>query len=159
MDVRQFDVFIDGRVLPSWFLRNADTQEGVRTFMRFDGLVERFDTSNDEPAGVYDQLPEQRFAQLDGHALCFRFRPGDGGYVSVRLATHLTDCDMRWQVQGAGNEILDFASHDSGHWWRLESGETYVIYLDYVDAHSQMTVKFVRCREPLRDLGRALLNR
>ena len=159
MDVRQFHLYIDGRRLPRWFLRNADTQAGVRTCMRFDGLVERFDTSDDEPAAVYDPLPEQRFAQLDGHALCFRFRQEDGGYVSVRLATQLTDCDMRWQVQGEGNDILPFAQHDAGHWWRLDSGETYVLYLDSDGARTQMTFKAVRCREPLREWGRALLNR
>ena len=64
MDVRQFDLFIDGRRLPGWFLRNEDTEMGVKTYMRFDGLVERFeldDEMNEEPPDVYDPLPEQRF--------------------------------------------------------------------------------------------------
>ena len=155
MDVRQFHLYIDGRRLPRWFLRNEDTQVGVRTFMRFNGDVERFDTSDDEPAGVYDPLPEAPFAQLDGHALCFRLRPADGGYVVVKLATELAGCEMRWQVQGEGNEILDFAHHV----WKLESGVKYVITLDSVGARTQMTVEAVRCREPLLDLSSALLNR
>jgi len=163
MDVRQFKLYIDGRRLPRLFLRNRDTQMGVFTYMRFDGLVERFDTIDNEPVGEpvceYDPLPDAPFAQLDGHALCFRLRPEDGGYVSVRLASELRDCVARIQLQGEGNEILDFARHDAGHWWRLESGNTYVISLEYVGARTQMTVKAVRCREPLLDLSRALLNR
>ena len=155
MDVRQFHLYIDGRRLPRWFLRNEDTQLGVKTYMHFDGQVERLDNSNDEIAGVYDPLPEAPFAQLDGHALCFRLRPADGGYVVVKLATELAGCEMRWQVQGEGNEILDFAHHV----WKLESGVKYVITLDSVGARTQMTVEAVRCREPLLDLSSALLNR
>ena len=161
MDVRQFHLYIDGRRLPRWFLRNEDTQVGVRTFFRFDGNVQRFEFArpNDEPAGVYDPLEGAPFAELDGHALCFQFKPADGGYVSMRLATELTDCQMNWQVQGEGNDIMPLAEHATGHWWRLDSGETYVITLDCVGRRTQMTVKFVRCREPLLDLSRALLNR
>ncbi len=161
MDVRQFHLYIDGRRLPRWFLRNEDTQAGVRTFFRFDGSVQRFplEHPNGEPAGVYDPLEGAPFAQLDGHALCFRFQPADGGYVSMRLATELTDCEMSWQVQGEGNDIMPLARHATGHWWRLESGETYVITLDCVGVRTQMTVKVVRCREPLLDLSSALLNR
>lgn len=161
MDVRQFNLYIDGRRLPRWFLRNEDTQVGVKTFFRFDGNVQRFEFErpNDEAAGVYDPLEGAPFAQLDGHGLCFLFRPADGGYVSMRLATQLTDCEMTWQVQGEGNDIMPFAEHATGHWWRLESGETYVIHLDCAGVRTRMTVKYVRCREPLLDLSRALLNR
>jgi hypothetical protein len=162
MDVRQFHLYIDGRRLPRWFLRNEDTQVCERTFMRCDGSVERFEypwTGVDEPAVVYDPLEGAPFAQLDGHALCFLFRPADGGYVSMRLATQLTDCEMTWQVQGEGNDIMPFAEHATGHWWRLDSGETYVIHLDCAGVRTRMTVKYVRCREPLLDLSRALLNR
>ena len=157
MDVRQFHLYIDGRRLPRWFLRNEDTQLGVKTFMHFDGQVERLDTRNDEIAGVYDPQQHAPFAQLDGHALCFRLRPADDGYVAVNLATALTDDHMSWQVQGEGNEILDFAHN--GWRWRLDSGVTYVITLDSVGVRTQMTVQAVRCREPLRDLSPALLNR
>ena len=158
MDVRQFHLYIDGRRLPRWFLRNEDTQMGVRTFFCFNGDVERFehlDEMSDEPAGVYDPLPEAPFAQLDGHALSFRLRPADGGYVVVKLATELAGCEMRWQVQGEGNEILDFAHHV----WKLDSGVTYVLTLDSAGVRTQMTVQAVRCREPLLDLSSALLNR
>lgn len=161
MDVRQFHLYIDGRRLPRWFLRNEDTQEGVRTFFRFDGRVERFlwERPNDEAEGVFDPLEGAPFAQLDGHALCFMFRPADGGYVSMRLATELTDCEMSWQVQGEDDDAMPFAEHATGHWWRLDSGETYVIHLDLAGVRTRMRVKFVRCREPLLDLSRALLNR
>ena len=156
MDVRQFHLYIDGRRLPRWFLRNEDTQLGVKTFMHFDGQVERFDTRNDEVAGVYDPQQHAPFAQLDGHALCFRLRPADGGYVSVNLATTLTDDHLSWQVQGEGNEIVDCAQN--GWRWRLDSGVTYVIFVDYHGARSQMTLKAVRCRIPLRDRSRELLD-
>ena len=156
MDVRQYNLYIDGRKLPHWFLPHAFTQMGVRTFMRFDGLVDRFDLSDDEPAGPpYDPLPDRPFAQLDGHGLCFRLKPAEGGYVSVRLVTELADCHMSWQVQGEGNEILDFEHHV----WMLESGVTYVIYLHHGGERTQMTLQARRCREPLQDLSRALLNR
>jgi hypothetical protein len=162
MDVRQFNLYIDGRRLPRWFLRNEDTQEGVRTFLRFDGSVERFGypwRAVDEPAGVYDPLEGAPFAQLDGHALCFMFHPEAGGYVSMLLETQLTDCEMSWQAQGEGNDIMPFAEHATGNWWRLDSGETYVIHLNCAGLRTRMTVKCVRCREPLLDLSRALLNR
>ena len=30
MEIRQFDLYIDGIRLPRWFLRDSDTQLGVR---------------------------------------------------------------------------------------------------------------------------------
>ncbi len=54
-----------------------------------------------------------------------------------------------------GNEVLEFGNL----WWELESGETYVIYVDYFGAHTQMTVETCLCRIPLWDRNHELLNR
>ena len=67
----------------------------------------------------------------------------------MRLAS---EGNLHWQVQGEGNEILELANHEFGIWWKLESEETYVIY-------PQMTVQMRRCRVPLRDVSRSVLNR
>jgi hypothetical protein len=79
MDIRQYDIYIDGRRLPRWFLRDIDTQMGVASYFRFEGCVERFEAERDDgsmyPEDVYDPLMDPgvpAFAQLDGHILCFR---------------------------------------------------------------------------------------
>ena len=164
MDIRQYEIYIDGRRLPSWFLRDADTQMGVASYFRFDGTVERFETNRDDggsvhPEDVYD-LWQPVFAQLDGHILCFRLRPSTGAYEDDYVVMRLgSEGNLHWQVQGEGNEVMQLATDEFVIWWKLESEETYVIYVDYFDAKTQMTVQVRSCRMPLRDRSRAMLNR
>jgi hypothetical protein len=159
MDIRQYDLYIDGLRLPPWFLADADTQLGQRPDFQFDGWVGR----SDAPASPHHDdlfapnvLP---FAQLEGHRLAFKLIPSSPGfgegethYVSMNVSTQ---GNLHARVQGAGNEVV--ALRDLC--WELEFGEEYVIYVDYFGAGMQMTVEARRCRLPLRDLSRAHLNR
>jgi hypothetical protein len=63
---------------------------------------------------------------------------------------------MHCQTRGIGAEVHEFGDRDV---WELEWGVTYVIFVDYYGARSQMTPKAVRCLVPLRDLSRSWLNR
>ena len=161
MDVRQYDLFIDGQRLPPWFLTDADTQLGVRTKFRFDGYMERMLPDGSSPASpVYTDgfIPFNvaSFAELGGRVLSLRLRESvqEGYGTALRLGSPATNTNMHWQVQGG--EICDLRSNSL---WELEWGETYVIYVDYHGARTQMTLRAVRCRLPLRDLSRARLNR
>jgi hypothetical protein len=165
MDLRQYDLYIDGRRLPSWFLTDADTQFGIRADFIFDGWVERFDATQTElgPDDVFAPWVAP-FAQLHGHRLAFRLvrsspgfgDVGDSHYVVARLVPDVRQGSLQVQVQGQGNEVLDFQNL----WWEVESGETYVVRVDYEGTRTQqMTVQARRCRVPLRDLSRWRLNR
>jgi len=161
MDIRQYEVHVDGVRLPRWFLTDADTQLGVRTEFAFDGYMERMQADGEPPAsptysdGFVPHNPPS-FAQLGGGVLSFRLRESvEEGYgTALRLGSRATNADMHWQAQGG--EICEFRGPGV---WELDWGETYVIYMDYHGARTQMTLKAVRCRLPLRDLSRARLNR
>lgn len=161
MDIRQYEVYIDGVRLPRWFLTDADTQLGVRTKFRFDGFITRMLPDGSSPASpVYTDgfVPYNvaTFAELGGDILSFRLRESvrEGYGTALRLGSPATNTNMRWQVQGG--EICDLRSNSL---WELEWGEKYVIYADYHGARTQMTLEVRRCRLPLRDLSRARLNR
>lgn len=159
MDIRQYDLYVDGLRLPPWFLTDADTQPGQRPDFQFDGWVSRSDAA-DSPTYTDLFVPNVPvFGQLGGHRLTFKLVPssagfgqGDTHYVSMRVST---PGDLHAQVEGVGNEVV--ALRDL--WWELEFEEKYVLYVDYFGARTQMTVMARRCRLPLRDLSRALLNR
>jgi hypothetical protein len=152
MDIRRWDLYIDGRCLPRWFLTDAATQPGVRSYFRFDDSVEQY--FGDEEEGVVFDPGAPAFAQLGGYVLGFRQVRSDG-----RLAMrNYTQGVLHWQVQGEGHEVTELGEHEKGHWWILEPGVQYVIYADYFGARTMMTVMARRCRLPLRDMSRALLN-
>ena len=160
MDIRQFDVYIDGHKLPRWFLTDADTQFGQRTNFEFDGYMRRLQPDGEPPASPHhDDLFAPHvspFAELGGRVLGFRLRETDEGGRALRLISRSTNTNMHWKARGAGNELHEFIG---GGVWELEWGETYVLFVDYYGARSQMTLKAVRVRLALRDMSRALLNR
>jgi hypothetical protein len=159
MDIRQYDLYIDGLRLPPWFLTDADTQLGQRPDFQFDGWVSRSDAS-DSPTYTDLFTPNVApFAQLSGHRLTFKLAPsspgfgaGDTHYVSMKVSTQGT---LHARVQGARNPLAELRHL----WWELEFGEQYVLYVDYLGARTQMTLEARRCRLALRDLSRARLNR
>ena len=161
MDIRQYEILIDGHQLPRWFLTDADTQFGVRTDFDFDGYMTRLQPDGEPPASpVYTDgfVPYDvaTFAELGGRVLGFRLRETDEGGRALRLISRSTNTNMHWKARGVGNELHEFTG---GGVWELEWGETYVLFVDYYGARSQMTLKAVRVRLPLRDMSRALLNR
>jgi hypothetical protein len=159
MDIRQYDLYIDGLHLSPWFLTDSDTQIGQRPDFQFDGSVRRSDASE---SPTYDDLftpSVSPFAQLSDHRLAFKLVPSSPGfgeddthYVSMKVSTQGT---LHARVQGAANALVELRDL----WWELEFGEKYVIYVDYLGAGTQITVEARRCRLPLRDLSRARLNR
>ena len=163
MDVRQYEVYIDGVRLPRWFLTDADTQLGVRTEFAFDGYMERMQADGEPPDsptysdGFVPHNPPS-FAQLGGRVLSFRLRESvqEGYGTAFSLGSRATNTNMHWHPRWMEGAIYEFRG---GGLWELEWGETYVIYADYHGARTQMTLRAVRCRLPLRDLSRARLNR
>lgn len=145
MDIHQYDLYIDGRRLPHWFLTDADTQFGIRADFRFNGWVERFDATLAEPHPDDLFAPHVApFAELHGHRLAFRlvrsspgFGHGDTHYVAARLVPDGRQGTLHVQVQGQGNEVEEV--HNL--WWEVESGETYVVHVHYLGGRTQqMTV-------------------
>ena len=152
MDIRQYDVYIDGLQLPHWFLPDSDTQLGVRSDFTFDGAVARFDETGDA-SPVYEDLfapylPNMRFAELDGHTLSFRLCERADGSTAVRVGSASTN--LYWQVLGAGPNVEEFGGNT---WSELGWGERYVIYADTFGAGPlpSMTLVVRRCRVPLGD--------
>ena len=160
MDIRQYDLYIDGIRLPSWFLTDADTHLGMRPEFMFSGYVERADAAWEPHHDDLFAPHVSPFAELSGHRLAFKLAPssdgfgdGDTHYVAVKLTTE--GC-MHANVQGEGDDgVVELRNL----WWELESREKYVVYVDYHGARKQMTLEARRCRIPLRDLSRARLNR
>ena len=152
MDIRQYDVYIDGLQLPHWFLPDSDTQLGVRSDFTFDGAVARFDETGDA-SPVYEDLfapylPDMRFAELDGHTLSFRLCERADGSTAVKVGSASTN--LYWQVLGAGPNVEEFGGNT---WSELGWGERYVIYADALGAGPlpSMTLVVRRCRVPLGD--------
>ena len=158
MDIRQFDLYIDGVRLPGWFMPDSDTQFGVRSDFEFwDGSVERFGAETNvfgELVWSTDQFTPgiAGFSRLD-RVLSFRLHPSDEG-VSVRLGS-MGD-RLRLQAHGAGNAIVEFG-HDA--WWDLEWGRRYVLYAEDNGRRTQMTVEVRRLRVPLGALEGAVNRR
>ena len=160
MDIRQYDLYIDGQRLPRWFLTDADTQLGECPEFMFRGYVEHFTNAWTPHPDDHFEPDVSPFAELSGHRLAFKLVPscngfgvGDTHYVAVKLTTVGS---LHAKVQGEDDdEVVEYRNW----WWELESGETFVIYIDNNGERKQMTLEARRCRLPLRDLSRARLNR
>ena len=155
MDIRQFDLYIDGVRLPRWFLPDSDTQFGVRSEFEFwDGSVERFGAETNafgELVWSTDQFTPgiAGFSRLD-RVLSFRLHPSDEG-GAVRIGS-MGD-RLRLQAHGAGNAIVEFGRDAS---LDLEWGRSYVLYAADVGRRTQMTVEVRRLRVPFGALEGAL---
>lgn len=163
MDIRQYDIYIDGVCLPRWFLTDADTQLGVRTEFRFDGYVRRMQADGSSPASpTYSDgfMPDHldSFAELHGRILSFKLRQSveEGHGIVVRLGSRATNTNMHWRVEGGSHVVNEFGGNGV---WELDWGETYVIYVDYHGARTFIQLEVRRCRIALRDRSHELLNR
>ena len=162
MDIRQYDLYIDGHKLPRWFLTDADTQLGMRPEFMFSGYAERADAAwVPGPDDVFAPIPTvSPFAELSGHRLAFKLVPsgdghgdGDTHFVAVKLTS---GGSLHAKVEDEGDEeVVEYRKL----WWELESREKFVVYVDYHGARKQMTLEARRCRIPLRDRSRELLDR
>lgn len=158
MDIRQFDLYIDGVRLPGWFMPDSDTQFGVRSDFEFwDGCVERFGAETNvfgELVWSTDQFTPgiAGFSRLN-RVLSFQLHPSDDG-VWVRLGS--MGERLRLQAHGAGNAIVEFG-HDA--WWDLEWGRRYVLHAEDDGRRAQMTVEVRRLRVPFGALEGAVNRR
>ena len=169
--MREFDVYIDGVRLPAWFLRDAETQLGVRSAFYFDDSVVRVgavpnlfgeldgddefrrpltyrevfgDSESDE-----ERPPVPPFAHLDGHALSFRLLRSEEDRCGRVVRVGSGDENLRMHVPGSGH-IERFGAQQ---WPWLEWSTQYVVY-EVGDPTLQMTLE-VR-RVPLRGMSAAL---
>ena len=155
MDIRQYEIYIDGHKLPRWFLTDADTQFGQRTDFEFDGFMTRLQPDGEPPVSPtytdgFVPWNVNLFAELEGRVLGFRLRETEDGDTAVRLISRSTNTNMHWQTRGMGAAVQEFGG--SGD-WELQWGVTYVIFVDYYGDRSRMTLRVVRCRLPLRDVS------
>jgi len=155
MDIRQYEIYIDGHKLPRWFLTDADTQFGQRTDFEFDGFMTRLQPDGEPPASPtytdgFVPWNVATFAELEGRVLGFRLRETDDGDTAVRLISRSTNTNMHWQTRGMGAVVQEFGGAGD---WELQWGVTYVIFVDYHGDRSRMTLRVVRCRVPLRDVS------
>ena len=117
--MREFDVYIDGVRLPAWFLRDAETQLGVRSAFYFDDAVVRVvpddpDGNEFRPPLTYREVfgdsesdeerpPVPPFAHLDGHALSFRLLRSEEDSCGRVVRVGSGDENLRMHVPGSGH--------------------------------------------------------
>ena len=158
MEIRQYDLYIDGVRLPPWFLPDADTQLWQRNDFTFNGCVERTNAEHDVFGELVNDgdrfdpgVPE--FARLM-HKLSFRLRWSSAQGVCVSFTANRAP--VQWEVYGAGNEMHELASF---RWQELAWGRRYVLHGENFGEPRQMTVEVRRCRVPLGELRSSALNR
>ena len=157
--MRRFDVYIDGQRLPERFLRDADTQLGVRTAFNFDDSVVRYDAPRDEDFEVLDATdefvrpatanPVDPVVHLNGVALRFALRRSheDSCGVAVRVAC---SADLRLYSPRNLQHVARFGPSQEP--LVLPWGYPYYIDGEHDDSWMLLEVR----RVPLRDLGSAL---
>ena len=139
MDLRVFDVEVDGVVLPRWLFDDGN-QQRVRTWLLFAGNVRRCGPHDDTTA--FYAIGTHPFARLNGTALCLVLQ---GDFVHV-------------QPYQTGVRL----AHDAGSaamgasWWTLEFDVRYVVSC----APAGSMTLCVRQRRPaLADVTRVVLDR
>lgn len=142
MEVLEFEVEIDGVVLPRW-LFDPGSQVHLQTWLMFAGRVERCGEDDDVEPAFYAPGTEP-FAALDGTQLCFVLVAGGGNSVFIRP----------WQMNvriasTAASEAMD------GDWWQLTWDELYTLSCP-PDCH--MTLRVRKIRPPMRDVMRSVLD-
>lgn len=105
MDLRAFDLEIDGVVVPRW-LFDAGSQQGVRTWLQFAGSVRRCGPDDIDTTPFYAPggFP---FARLNGTALCF-WLLGDSVHVKAYQAGVRLAHDAGSAAMGADFWTLEF---------------------------------------------------
>ena len=136
MDFRKYDIYIDGQKLPDSVMGHIQTQVGQRVNLAFNGNVRNVDTNH---ACTRTQQP---YAALGGTVITFVLLPDENESPSVRITTQSTD--LRWCLQSDQN----IHPLQSGTWWELGWGNTYVLSRNTLPATS-MTLRVERYRIPL----------
>jgi hypothetical protein len=158
MEIRQYDIYIDGLRLPEYFFPDADTQMWERNDFTFAGCVERSDAAHDLFGDVVDDS-ELFDPDVPNFARLMRklsFRLGWCGEQGVAVRVCSRGGPIQWQVYGAGNEMHEVTDNV---WRKLRWGCTYVLHGDNFGEPRQMTVEVQRCRPPLAELRRSAFNR
>lgn len=159
MEIRQYDVYIDGVRLPEYFLPDADTQMWQRNDFTFEGCVQRTGAVTDPIFGEIVDSSDVFDPDIPGFAGLFRqlsFRLGWCAEQGVGIRVRSSGGPIQWQVHGAGNEMHEVTDH---LWRKLRWGCRYVLHGENFGEPRQMTVEVRRCRPPLAELGRSALNR
>jgi len=149
MDIRQYDLWIDGLPLPQDFIDDFETQLEVSTVLTFnDGRVTNYDSGDSVIAanGAGERMP---FARLRNTAMDFVLRNGDGPRPAVTIFS--LSRDLRWE-SGPRNGIRP-AQFREGVAQPLEWGRVYMFYQNFGRADQRsMSLRVVRCRQPLAPL-------
>lgn len=158
MEIRRYDIYIDGLRLPEYFFPDADTQMWERNDFTFRGCVERSNAEHDflgvieHDSDLFDpDIPN--FARLM-RKLSFRLGHCTEQGTAVRVCS--TGGPIQWQVYGAGNEMHEVTDNV---WRKLRWGCRYVLHGDTFGEPRQMTVEVRRCRPSLAELRSSALNR
>jgi hypothetical protein len=140
MDIRQYDLWIDGVLVPEEFLEDSETQLDHSAMLIFnEGLVANYD-SHDEMIAPH----VASFASLRGVLMNFVLCDGDGPLPCVTILT--LDRTLHWQL-GEGYGIQRFQEAVA---WALEWGATYTFYQNLGRADERrMTLWVERSRQPL----------
>jgi hypothetical protein len=120
MEIRQYDIYIDGVRLTEYFLPDADTQLFKRNDFTFDSCVERTGAMRDEIFGdifhssdVFDpDIPDFHFARFGRRRMSFRLQTSTEQNVGVKLMIKRNSGPVEWRVDGVGNENLEFRYND-----------------------------------------------
>jgi hypothetical protein len=164
MEIRQYDIYIDGVRLPEHFLPDADTQLFERNDFTFDSCVERTGALRDEIFGdivysseVFDpEIPGLHFARFGRRRMSFRLQTSAEQGVGVKLMLKRNSGPAEWRVDGVGNESLEFRYNA---WHELAWGCRYLFTGTLDGENRRMTVEVRRCRVPLGELRSSLTNR
>ena len=164
MQIRQYDIYIDGVRLPDYFLPDVDTQLMERNDFTFDSCVERTGAMRDEIFGdifhssdVFDpDMPGFHFADFGRRRMSFRLHTSAEQGVGVKLMIKRNGGPVEWRVDGVGNENLEFRYNA---WHELAWGCRYLFTGTLDGENRRMTVEVRRRRVPLGELRSSLLNR
>lgn len=147
MDIRQYDLWIDGGALPQEFLEDFETQLEVSTVITFnDGRLTNYDSGDSVIAA-----DGASFARLRNTAMDFVLRNGDGPRPAVTIFS--LSRDLRWESgRRNGSRPARFLE---GVARPLEWGRDYTFYQNFGRADQRsMSLRVVRCRLPLAPLDR-----
>lgn len=156
MDIRKFNVYIDGVCLPRWLLTDTDTQVNRQSSFTFDGEVERYPPHPDADYVSVFEVPLNYengpwFANLDGRALTFMSQMSEYE-TSFKISAIDAGLSLAFPNEEVDEDVV--MQHS---WWELEWGREYVVYVDGADS-LEMTIEARRCRMPLRNVTRSLMN-
>lgn len=142
MDIRQYDLWVDGSRMPTNMLEDFETQLEVSTLITFnDGRM-----TNDDGSVSLIATDGSSFASMRNTSIEFVLRNWPRPAVTIFSRSR----DLRWESPREGIRPGRFRE---GVAWPLEWGRTYTFYQNFGRADQRiMRLRVVRCRIPLAPL-------